>query len=517
MKSSDQLFQLIRSLSRSEKRGFRLFATRYGGPKIYLRLFDAIDAMEEWDEPELRRRLAGERCLRQLNVAKRYLYNQILASLRLCHAGATPRARLRQMLADIEILVEKGLDEQARRLQRAAIELAGRHEELLALIEAHGWTDRLERERLTSREKVEAAFAPMLDALRRHEEYLDVVVAERKVDLALLGDWPRTADAVAELERAVADLPPEDRPPGTRRAAIIACRARSTYHFGRHEYALALDQVERQIALMEEQPEMIGVRPYLYLGALNNQLILLKRLGRLERFMAVADKVGAIDRELPALASIREPRVRAEIFATLHMNLLSLYLGLRRSDLLEQLAHRIEQGLRTHARHLDGQVLLKFHHNLAMLHFDLGDLRRALAYNLLIVQSEPPGYARETYYHARLMHVVIHYELGNFDLLEYLIPSTYRYFRSRRIIHRFERVVLDLFGRLLRTRAGRPDLLRLFVETRERFASLTSDPLEADAFRRFQYLDWLDEKIAQLRAGTPGDQAHSNGGTDITT
>ena len=57
MKPTEDLFELIDSLSKDEKRGFRIHAGRYestGKPKKYLLLFDAISAQDEYSEEEIR-------------------------------------------------------------------------------------------------------------------------------------------------------------------------------------------------------------------------------------------------------------------------------------------------------------------------------------------------------------------------------------------------------------------------------------------------------------------------------
>ncbi len=54
-RSTDELFQLIKSLEKSEKRNFKLFINRSNGNedlKIVL-LFDALDKMDEYDEKQL--------------------------------------------------------------------------------------------------------------------------------------------------------------------------------------------------------------------------------------------------------------------------------------------------------------------------------------------------------------------------------------------------------------------------------------------------------------------------------
>ena len=81
-RNTDELFQLIQSLSKSEKRIFKLHVKRISGSddlKI-LALFDALDSMAEYDEEKLLRKNSSIQ-KQQLSNMKAYLYKQILSSL----------------------------------------------------------------------------------------------------------------------------------------------------------------------------------------------------------------------------------------------------------------------------------------------------------------------------------------------------------------------------------------------------------------------------------------------------
>src|SRR5215470_4092456 len=83
-RSSDILFQLIRSLEKSEKRHFKLYIKRSSSKEDLkiIQLFDALDKLREYDERVLLKKLAGTE-KRQLYNLKTHLYKEILASLRL--------------------------------------------------------------------------------------------------------------------------------------------------------------------------------------------------------------------------------------------------------------------------------------------------------------------------------------------------------------------------------------------------------------------------------------------------
>ncbi|MDQ3021512.1 MAG: hypothetical protein M3R36_13225 [Bacteroidota bacterium] len=84
MKVTDDLFQLIKSLTQSEKRFFKVYASLHhikGDENKYFKLFNAIDKQKIYDEELIRKQFGNEKFLKQLFVVKNYLYHTILKSL----------------------------------------------------------------------------------------------------------------------------------------------------------------------------------------------------------------------------------------------------------------------------------------------------------------------------------------------------------------------------------------------------------------------------------------------------
>src|ERR1700733_13982474 len=109
-RSSDSLFQLIKSLEKSEKRNFKLYIKRNSSSEDLksIQLFDALDKMEEYDEVQL---LARNKNLRksQLSNAKAHLYREILSSLRLIRQEENIDIQLHEQMDYARILYNKGL------------------------------------------------------------------------------------------------------------------------------------------------------------------------------------------------------------------------------------------------------------------------------------------------------------------------------------------------------------------------------------------------------------------------
>lgn len=102
------VFLLVRSLSKSEKRYFRLFSGLQDGDKIFTALFDLI----ERDTPvpaDIRRKLEAMHPGAVFDVACKHLYRMIMRSLRMFEEGKSIENKLVTLIQEVRILFNKGL------------------------------------------------------------------------------------------------------------------------------------------------------------------------------------------------------------------------------------------------------------------------------------------------------------------------------------------------------------------------------------------------------------------------
>ncbi|MEO5906631.1 MAG: hypothetical protein ABIQ11_07890, partial [Saprospiraceae bacterium] len=113
---SEQLFTIIKSLTKAEKRNFRLYVQRLQSNEdvLYVRLFDILDKLEDYDEEKVLEKLGDIPKSKFVNL-KRHLYTQVLKSLRLIHENIES-IRVREQIDFAHILYSKGLYLQAFKL-----------------------------------------------------------------------------------------------------------------------------------------------------------------------------------------------------------------------------------------------------------------------------------------------------------------------------------------------------------------------------------------------------------------
>ena len=112
----DNLFILIRSLTKSEKRQFKLYIGRLGvnEDSKFLLLFKVMEKLKMYNEQAILKE--GFVKKQQLSNLKAHLYKQILISLRLNPSHQNLRIQLREQLDFATILYHKGLYKQSLKI-----------------------------------------------------------------------------------------------------------------------------------------------------------------------------------------------------------------------------------------------------------------------------------------------------------------------------------------------------------------------------------------------------------------
>ena len=116
MEKTDALFLLVKSLTKSEKRQFKLYAGRLGGnsEKNFIALFSILDKLEAFDENQILSKTNIKK--QQLSNSKAHLYRQILVSLKLNPIHQNAKMQVREQLDFATILYNKGLHKQSLKI-----------------------------------------------------------------------------------------------------------------------------------------------------------------------------------------------------------------------------------------------------------------------------------------------------------------------------------------------------------------------------------------------------------------
>ncbi len=137
MAVSDELFKLIKSMSKSEKRYFQLYASLFTSrnKNTYVILFNQIEKQKEYNEPKVLRafRLKGIKV--DLPSLKVYLYDLILKCLKNYKTDHDIDEQIQSLISSAKLLHKKQLNVQAKKYLKKAKVMAEDNERFLLLIE----------------------------------------------------------------------------------------------------------------------------------------------------------------------------------------------------------------------------------------------------------------------------------------------------------------------------------------------------------------------------------------------
>jgi hypothetical protein len=95
-----------------------------------------------------------------------------------------------------------------------------------------------------------------------------------------------------------------------------------------------------------------------------------------------------------------------------------------------------------------------------------------------------------------LLHLIAHYELGNFDLLEHLIKSVYRFMGKMQNLTALEE---EIFRFLRQSFKLSPDKLKpAFEKLLQRIRKYEGNRFETRAFLYLDIISWLESKIEHV-------------------
>ena len=113
---SQELYLLVKSLTKAEKGYFKKFAQRYSTEKDdnqYLALLDAIDeqpAGGEYDEAKMIKKHNGKKFIKHLSTTKKYLLNALLKALRSYREGSqNALTEINELIENAQICFDKQL------------------------------------------------------------------------------------------------------------------------------------------------------------------------------------------------------------------------------------------------------------------------------------------------------------------------------------------------------------------------------------------------------------------------
>ncbi len=416
MKSKELLFELIHSLTKSEKRYFKVFASMHGANNNYVQLFDAIHKQKEYDEEALKKRFKDKDFVRQFSVAKNYLLNLILKSLRNHHHKAKVSIEINDLLSEVELLYWKGLYKLSfKRLQQAK-KIAEKYDLILYLMQINYWQDKLQL-------YIQVKLSDMVDIEELKDLSSDVVVLMKLERMSKeLMSYTRktmkgTQEAIETVTRLFANpVLSEDNEKKITNFNIL----NKIYTIKSIGYSLINDAdkefeyKKKVIDLLEANPHQIEENPIRYTSALNNMLIYyyVRRHGEHpEDIKTLLNKLNKIN--------LKFPHARHTVEHNKFSFNLMYHLANDDFDSIRLLVEEAEQWYPELMEKMPKHTRMIFEYNMSLVYFALGDNKKALRWGnsmLRYFDKKSKSFRHDLVVSELIIMYLIYIELGYLEL-----------------------------------------------------------------------------------------------------
>lgn len=513
-KVSENLFKLIKSLSKPEKRYFKIYSSRHtlGEKNNYQILFDAIDKQKVYDEDAIRKQFANEAFVRKFSIAKSRLYDAILRSLDAYHANSSTDAQLKRLLHCVEILYKKTLYKQSAKLLRSARKLAYKYEKHTTLLEILKW-EKMLIEKDSYGDVGEKEIAEILEEdhliLQKIANYQDFWnVKSRLFHILTKKGKARNQEELLNFKEIMDSILPKSEDAALYfETKYLYYHTYSAYYFGIGDYEKSYDFLHRNVELIESEIDMFKEEPNVYFSVLTNIIYIASQLKRYDEVFEYLEKL----RSLPEKMVLgRNEDLDIKLFSSAYSIELTIYSLSGQFQKGLELVPIVEEGLKLYGQKVSKVRQASFFFNIAIIHFGAGDLSSALKWINRLLNDIEINESEDIYCFAQLLNLIVHLELGNQRLMPYALKSTQRYLSTRNRVYKVETAVLDFISTVLKLKEEE-DIKKAYNDLYEELAKLQDDNFEKTAFEYFDFASWARHKatgepfvdIVREKAGMP--------------
>lgn len=491
---SDTLFQLVHSLEKAEKRHFKLYIKRSSSKEDLkiIQLFDALDKMQEYDEHVLLRKLTDNSKTKLANL-KTHLYKELLASLRLLKTGENVDLQLSEHLDNARLLYNKGLKQQALRIIEKAKELARANQKMNTLVQLISLEKKIETLHITrsSTDKTEM----MAEEAFQISSHIDRVTRLSNLALLLyrwyvLNGHARNEDDEIDIKAFFKSYLPKDLTLiNGFYEELYLYQSYCWYAFIRQDFLMYYRYAEKWVNLYRAEPHLKNIETGHYIKGMQALLNAHFDLRNFKKFEETLKEFEAYERT-PEAQMHDNFRTHTSIYINSSRVNGHLMKGTFKEGL--KLVPLIEEKLSEYSLFVDQHRILVFNYKIASLYFGSGNYEKAIDYLHRIING-PMDMRIDLQCYSRLMHLLSHYELGNYEILDSLSKSVHRFMEKMKNLTTVEEAV---FKFLKTSFTQSPDKIKKALE------KLLQDikHLEKNRFqtRSFAYLDiisWAESKV----------------------
>lgn len=496
MKPSTELHSLIKSLTKSEKRFFKLNSSLQSGEKNYLKIFDFIEKQKHYQEDELKEAFKKETFIKHLPSEKNHLYRLILKSLRAYYSDHSVSSQLKQEIKNVEILYRKALYKECSKFVKRAKQMAEEYEKFYYWFELINWEKRLLEEAYesgvftTNLDALIVEEAGVVEKLRNLAEYH--ILYSRINYIFRSGGFTRN-ESEREIVNEIEDyhLIKGKNTALSTRATTICYYIKGVCSASKRDYEDALTFFRKAKSVMERKSKIRDDLQQRYIATLSFLMICYIDTYDFKNAANLVNEITALNgkKAFNALDS------KVRIFTATNIGNLQLFNRKGEFSKSLELIPEIESGIEAFGEKINKEKQLLFTYNIAYAHFGSGDYRAALKYINTVLNDNEKQLRQDIYSFSRIFNLIIHFELQNLDFLEYDLKSAARYLNKHPKDYQVEKLFISNIKLLAREESIEAQK-EIFVKFDVKLRELLKIDRENVILEYFDILAWVSSKLS---------------------
>jgi len=496
-RSTDALFQLVKSLEKSEKRNFKLFVKRISAAEDskVVQLFDAMDKMNDYDEGILLKKTPGI-SKQQLSNLKASLYKQVLSSLRMIKDQENIDLQLHEQMDHARILYNKGLYLQSLKVLDRMKETARVNNQVTYLLQVLFFEKKIEALHITR------SMQDRADQLTSEVNYvnarLSMISLLSNLSLQLYswyiknGHARNASDAEAVSHFFDSHLPKEASKSEGFYERLYLYQSYCWYAFIRQDFLLYYRYAQKWVDLFHQEPFMVNVETAHYIKGMHN---LLGAHFDLQNYQKFDESLQEFENFANSEIVHQNDNNRIQTFVYLHISKLNKHFMEGTFSEGLELVPYINQKLKEYELYLDRHRVLVFYYKIASLYFGMAHYEKTIDYLNKIINWKV-DLRTDLQCYARLLHLIAHYEIGNSQLIEYLAKSVYRFMAKMQNLSVVEVAIFKFLQKSLRF--SPQELEPAFANLLLKLKQVEQNRYETRAFMYLDFISWLESKINKV-------------------
>jgi hypothetical protein len=147
---------------------------------------------------------------------------------------------------------------------------------------------------------------------------------------------------------------------------------------------------------------------------------------------------------------------------------------------------------------IDEHRIMVINYKIASMYFGSGDYATCIDYLQKII-NENTEVRSDLQSYSRLLHLMAHYELGNFELMEYLTKSVYRFMAKKENLTVVEEEMFKFLRKSFHV--GRNKLQQELEKFLDKIKGLEKNRFETRAFAYLDIISWVESKVYKKTMG----------------